>query len=80
MKKEDYYEKAKNVFPNAGRYIKLTNLEDFELFDAPVFDILDYEKSELSYFPHTNEIKRIEKYVFKEELISNIEVFRIKYF
>lgn len=75
-----FSEKAKSVFPNAGRYIKLTNLEDFELFDAPVLDVLDYEKSELKYFSLTNEIMGIRKYAFKEELISNIEAFRIKGF
>lgn len=75
-----FSEKAKSVFPDAGRYIKLTNLEDFELFDAPVLDVLDYEKSELKYFSHTNEIYGIKKYAFKEELIANVEAFRIKGF
>ena len=75
-----FSEKAKNVFSDAGRYIKLTNLEDFELFDAPVLDALDYEKSKFRYFSDTNEIYGIKKYAFKEELIANVEAFRIKDF
>ena len=76
-----FSEKAKSVFPDAGRYIKLTNLEDFELFDAPVLDVLDYEKSEFDYFDdEKTEIMSIDKYAFKEELLLNIEAFRIKDF
>lgn len=76
-----FSEKAKSVFPDAGRYIKLTNLEDFELFDAPVLDVLDYEKSEFDYFDdEKTEIMSIDKYAFKEELLLNIEAFRLKDF
>lgn len=74
-----FSEKAKSVFSNAGSFFKFTNLEDFELFTPETIDALDYEKSEFRYFSD-GRIMGVEKFIFKEELISNVEAFRIKDF
>lgn len=72
---------AKSVFLNAGEFFKFTNLEGFELFTPETIDALDYEKSEFDYLDdEETEIMSIDKFVFKEELISNVDAFRIKDF
>ena len=76
-----FSEKAKSVFSNAGNFFKFTNLEGFELFTPETIDALDYEKSEFDYFDdEKTEIMSIDNFIFKEELIANVEAFRIKDF
>lgn len=70
-----FSEKAKNVFYNFGNYIKLPNLENYELFEPRIIDALDYEESVIDYFKDSKDIKRIRKYIFQEKLISGVDAF-----
>src|SRR3989339_394973 len=53
--------------------------DDYILFNVTnVIDALDFEKSDVQCFTHSNDIKNILKYVFIKEKVINEDIFRIK--
>ena len=45
-----------------------------------IVDCLDYDMSELKLFPSSGRIMRVEKYSFKENLLSNVTIFKLPEF
>ena len=68
--------KAKNIFSNE-KFIYIPQTTNYYLLDAPVIDVLDINHSKIDYFSGTSRIKRINKYVFIQEKLVNIDTFML---
>lgn len=64
-------------FDSAGSFIDLPKLDNFKLFVPEIIDALDWTKSEIDYFSDGKRLKRIRKYVFKSDMISEKEAFSL---
>ena len=71
-----FSEKAKKIYANE-KFITIPQIYGYYLLDASIVDALDMKKSLIEYFSGTTRIKRIMKYVFREELLNNIDTFKL---
>lgn len=72
--------KAKKVFSSFGNFIKLPKLCEYELFEPKIVDALDYDKSSIDYFKESKNIKRIRKYILKQNMVSDVNAFVLPIF
>lgn len=68
---------AKQSFSKSGNFISLKGLNNYELFEAPILDALDYQNSQIDYFSGTQQIKRIRKYSFITSMLNKVELFQL---
>lgn len=68
--------KAKKIFNNE-KFIFIPQTTNYYLLDALVIDALNMKKSKIDYFSGTDRIKRINKYIFEEGKILNIDTFKL---
>lgn len=68
---------AKNCIKLNNKGISLLTNKEYEIIIPSVIDALDVEKSDITYFSGTKQIKRIAKYYFKVNRLKDIDLFII---
>jgi hypothetical protein len=71
-----FSQKALDFFPEY-KYVMQRKILDYYLAEIPIIDALDYEHSSIEYFRGTNDLKRINNYVFKENKLTGIGLFTL---
>ena len=69
--------KAKQILNLRNTCIDIEGDDEFDFVVPSIVDALDTERSDISFFPSTEKIKRINKYYFEADRLRNIDLFII---